>query len=141
MNENRIYQGKVRAGRGGAVMEMLKPGGLEEFRMLTELSVIPGTLNIKLTEPFDIHLLRYLRFADVGWEFNPARQGIKYDGEIGMYYRRVTFASEYPACLLIFTWVTDIHTNAELVSPHYLRKSLNLQDGDMIEFTLDNNID
>ncbi|GAF94210.1 unnamed protein product, partial [marine sediment metagenome] len=27
--------------------------------------------------------------------------------------------------------------NAELVSPHHLRNTLNLQDGDTIEFTLD----
>lgn len=118
---------------------MLKPGGLEGFQELVGLTIIPGTLNIKLSEPFDLSLLNYLRFADVGWEFDPATQGIKYEGEIGVYYRRATIANEYPACLLIFTWVTDIYIDAELVSPHHLRTVLNLQDGDIIEFTLDNN--
>ena len=116
---------------------MSKPGGLEGFQRLTGLSIIPGTLNIKLSEPFDISLLNYLKFADVGWEFDPATQGINFNGEIGVYYRRSTIASEYPACLVIFTWVTDLHTNAELMSPYHLRTVLDLQDGDTVEFTLD----
>lgn len=139
MDRKYIYRGKVETGIGGAVGEMLKPGGLEGFQELAGLAIIPGTLNIKLSEPFDLSLLNYLRFADVGWEFDPATQGIKYEGEIGVYYRRATVANEYPACLLIFTWVTDIYIDAEMVSPHHLRTVLNLQDGDIIEFTLDNN--
>jgi CTP-dependent riboflavin kinase len=138
MNEEQIYRGKVKTGIGGAVKEMLKPGGLEGFQRLTGLSIIPGTLNIKLTEPFDLSLLNYLKFADVGWEFDPATQGINYSGEIGAYYRRATVADKYPACLIIFTWVSDIYTHAELVSPHHLRATLNMQDGDIIEFTLAN---
>ncbi len=137
MSEDKIYRGKVRTGIGGAVGEMLKPGGVEGFQELTGLAIIPGTLNIKLTEPFDLSLLNYLKFAEVGWEFDPATQGIEYEGEIGAYYRRATVANKYPACLIIFTWVTDIHTNAEMVSPYHLRTTLNLQDGDIIEFYLD----
>lgn len=136
MDKNRVYRGVVKTGRGGAVTEMLKSGVPEGFRLLTGLSVIPGTLNIDLTEPFDLALLNYLRFADVGLEFDPATQGIDYDGEIGVYYGRVIIADKYPGCVVFFTWVTDIHTDAELVSPYHLRSALNLQDGDIIEFTL-----
>jgi len=137
LEKNQIYRGTVKAGRGGAVAEMSKAGGLEGFQLLTGLAIIPGTLNIKLAEPFDLSLLKYLRFADIGWEFDPATQGINYSGEIGAYYRRATVAERYPACVLIFTWVTDIRTDAELVSPHRLRTDLNLEDGDTVEFTLD----
>ena len=136
MNENKVYRGTVRTGIGGAVAEMSKPGGLEGFRQLTGLSIIPGTLNIKLSEPFDLSLLNYLKFADVGWYFDPATQGIDYQGEIGAYYRRAVVADKYPACLIIFTWVKNVYTNAELVSPHHLRTVLDLQDGDTVEFTL-----
>lgn len=73
-------------GRGGAVGEMSKAGGLEGFQRLTGLSAIPGTLNVKLTEPFDLSLLNYLKFADVGWEFDPTTQGLNFNGEIGVYY-------------------------------------------------------
>jgi len=138
MNEAKIYGGKISKGRGGAVGEMSKPGLLDGFQRLTGLTIIPGTLNIKLTEPFDLSLLHYLKFADVGADFDPATQGINFSGEIGVYYRRATVGNEYPACLVIFTWVSDIHTDAELVSPHHLRTVLNVQDGDIIEFTLDN---
>jgi CTP-dependent riboflavin kinase len=137
MEKRQVYKGVVKTGIGGAVAEMLKPGSLEEFRRLSGLSIIPGTLNIKLAEPFDLSLLKYVKFSDIGWEFDPATQGVKFDGEIGVYYRQTTVAGRYPACLLIFTWVTDIHIDAELVSPHHLRTVLNLQDSDPVEFTID----
>lgn len=116
---------------------MSKPGAIEEFRDVTGLNVIPGTLNLKMTEPLNLHLLRYLKFADIGWDFDPATQGIDFNGEIGMYYRRATIGKKYKACVLVFTWVSDIHTDAELVSPHHLRTVLNLKDGDKVKFTLD----
>jgi CTP-dependent riboflavin kinase len=136
MKKTQTYYGVVKTGRGGAVREMLKPGGLEEFQKPTGLDIIPVTLNIQMTEPLDTGILNYLKFADVGWEFDPAAQGINYNGETGVYYHRVTITREYPGCLLVFTWVTDIHHNAELVSPRHLRTVLNLSDGDIIAFTL-----
>ena len=137
LKKNHVYKGIVRTGIGGAVAEMNKPGSIEEFRDLTKLNVIPGTLNIKMVEPLNLHLLRYLKFADIGWYFDPATQGIDYKGEIGMYYRRAIVGGKYKACVLVFTWVSDIHTHAELVSPHHLRTVLNLKDGDTVKFTLD----
>ncbi len=131
-----VFRGTVETGIGGAVAEMTKPGALEEFRQLTGLAIVPGTLNIDLSEPIDLKLLSYVKFADIGWEFDPATQGIEYEGEIGVYFRRAVVAGRYPACILIFTWVTDIHTDAELVSPHHLRTVLNLQDGDSVTFRL-----
>lgn len=136
MKKNKGYRGTVRAGIGGAVAEMSKHSSLEEFRRLLGVLIIPGTLNIKLAEPFDLSLLKYVKFSDIGWEFDPAMQGIDYQGEIGMYWRRATVAGRYPACVLIFTWVSNVHTNAELVSPYHLRTVLNLKDGDTVEFTL-----
>jgi CTP-dependent riboflavin kinase len=136
--QNHVYQGIVRTGRGGAMAEMSAPDFIEGFKSLVGLNMIPGTLNIKMREPLALPLFRYLNFADIGWIFDPATQGIKYKGEIGVYYRRVTVARKYPACVLVFTWVTDIHTDAELVSPHHLRAVLNLKDGDIVKFTLNN---
>ncbi len=136
MEEKRIYKGTVSTGIGGAVAEMLKPDSLEEFRRVLGLSIIPGTLNIKLAEPFDLSVLKYVKFSDIGWEFDPATQGIDYQGEIGMYWRRATISGRYPACLIIFTWTPNVHIDAELVSPHHLRTVLDLKDGDTVEFTL-----
>lgn len=116
---------------------MSKPGALEQFRALTGLAVIPGTLNIKLVEPLDLTMLKYQNFTELGWEFDPATQGNSYKGELGVYYRRAKVAEKYEAFLGIFTWVRNIHTDAELVSPHHLRTVLKLKDGDELEFTLD----
>jgi CTP-dependent riboflavin kinase len=136
MGNTRVYKGIVRTGRGGGVKEMSKPGALEGFQQLTGLEIIPGTLNIRLTKPFDLSRLKYLRFADIGWEFDPSTQGIKFDGEIGVYYGRAIVADKYPACILFFTWTGDVYTRGELVSPHHLRTVLGLEDGDMVEFSL-----
>ncbi|UCH50783.1 MAG: DUF120 domain-containing protein [Chloroflexota bacterium] len=136
MGKNKIYRGFVKTGRGAGALEMTEPGSLEEFQRLTGLSIIPGTLNIDLTEPFDLTLLNYATFAELGWTIDLSKQGIRYDGEIGMHYGRATVANRYPACVFFWTWVDDIYTDAELVSPHHLRSTLNLKDGDMVEFRL-----
>jgi CTP-dependent riboflavin kinase len=138
MSQKQVYQGIVRTGQGGGVIEMSKPGALEQFKLLTGLSIIPGTLNIKLLKPFDLSLLKYYKFNDIGWEFDPATQGITYQDEIGMYGGYVTIAKKYPAFLVFFTWVTHKNRDGELVSPYHLRSVLNLQDGDPVEFTLAN---
>ena len=136
MDKSKVYRGLVKTGRGNGALEMSAPGSLEEFQCLTGLSVMPGTLNIDLTEPFDLALLNYATFVELGWTIDLSKQGIRYDGEIGMYYGRVTVANRYPACVIFWTWVDDIYTDAELVSPHHLRSTLALQDGDIVEFRL-----
>ena len=136
MGKSKIYRGFVKTGRGYGALEMATPGSLEEFQRLTGLSIIPGTLNIDLTEPFDLALLNYATFAKLGWSIDLSKQGIKYNGEIGMHYGRITVTNRYPAFVIFWTWVNDIYTNAELISPHHLRSVLNLKDGDIVEFTL-----
>lgn len=136
MPNNKIFRGSVKTGRGAGALEMSSPESLEGFRNLTGLSVIPGTLNIDLTEPIDLAILNYVTFDELGWAVNLTKQGIKYDGEIGMYYGPVIVADKYPASVIVFTWVDDIYTDAELISPYHLRSSLRLQDGDIVEFRL-----
>jgi len=136
LGRNKVYRGFVKTGRGYGALEMSDPGSLEGFQRLTGLSVIPGTLNIDLTEPFDLALLNYATFAELGWAIDLSKQGIKYDGEIGMHYGRVIVANRYPAYVIFWTWVDDIYTDAELISPHHLRSTLDLQDGDIVEFRL-----
>lgn len=136
MDKRQVYRGMVKTGRGLGVLEMSGPGGLEGFRLLTGLSVIPGTLNIDLTEPFDLALLNYVTFAELGWTIDLTKHAPKYEGEIGMHYGRALIADKYPACVVFFTWVTDPYTDAELISPYHLRSALGLQDGDIVEFTL-----
>ena len=136
LDKIKVYRGFVKTGRGAGAVEMSIPGVLEVFQLLTGLPVIPGTLNLDLTEPFDYKLLKYVTFAELGLEFNPIKQGIEYDGEIAMHYGRVIIADKYPACVIFFTWVDNPYYHAEVISPYHLRSNLDLKDGDIVEFTL-----
>ncbi|HUV43845.1 MAG TPA: DUF120 domain-containing protein [Dehalococcoidales bacterium] len=137
MEEKQVYRGIIKTGRGAGAGEMSAPGVLEGFRQLTGLAVIPGTLNIDLTEVFDLSLLSYNSSAELGMtQIDLRALGIDFDGEQGMHYGRIAIANEYPGCIICFTWVDCPGINAELVSPHHLRNTLNLQDGDTVEFTL-----
>ncbi len=137
MNDRQVYQATVRAGRGAGVRVMSAPGVLEGFEQMTGLAVLPGTLNAVLTERFDVSLLDYLDIVKMGIEINLAELGIDYDGELGVHYGRVTIAGRYPGFLLFFTWIDNPGLDAELISPHHLRDTLALKDGDSIEFTLE----
>jgi CTP-dependent riboflavin kinase len=130
MEKKQVYQGTVKPGVGGAATEWSKSGVREDFQRLTGLFVIPGTLNLRLTEPIDTTGMKY-----VGVDFDPSEYGNTYKGETGIYYCPVTVAGEYPACVCIFTWINSKY-HVELVSPYHLRTVLNLSDGDVIAFTI-----
>lgn len=97
LDRGKVYRGFVRTGRGAAELEMSTAGSCEGLRRVTGLSVISGTLNIGLTEPFDLSLPDYVAFAELGWAVDLSEHGIEYDGEIGAYYGPVTVADMYPA--------------------------------------------
>lgn len=137
MNTSEVLTGSVKPGLGLGAVAMSRPGVLEKFERLCGLDLVPGTLNLRLAAPMDLTRLKYVRFVDIGWDFDPASQGIPFQGETGVHLRHVTVAGRLPACLLVFIWVIDVHRHAELVSPHHLRTSLDLKDGDTVTFTPD----
>lgn len=92
---SKLFKGTVKTGIGGAVFEMSNPGDLEAWETLTGLRVIPGTLNLQLTKPFNLSLLRYQSFSKIGWDFDPVTQGFDFKGDIGMYYNRIIIAGKY----------------------------------------------
>jgi len=136
METCQVYRGIVKTGRGAGAGEMSAPSVLERFELLLGLPVILGTLNLDLDRPFDLTLLNYVSFVEIGFSIDLAKQGINYNGELGMHYGRIIIADTCPAGVVFFTWADDPYTDAELVSPHHLRRVLNLQDGDTVEFRL-----
>jgi CTP-dependent riboflavin kinase len=132
----KYFTGRVKTGIGEAVFEMSKPGDLEGWEALTGLRVIPGTLNLQLTEPFDLSLLRYLSFSEIGWNFDPTTQGFDFKGDVGMHYNRVIIAGKYQGILALWTWVPEPNMHAELISPVHIRTTLGIEDGDIIKFSL-----
>jgi CTP-dependent riboflavin kinase len=125
-------RGVVVAGRGFGAPRMSQPTLLQAAQRLTGLDLVPGTLNIRLSQPFDGMLTGYLTEDDLGgnvWrDHAPHRQGIRY-GEvlIAGRYRGIMFQGDEPEYPLELV---------EILSDHHLRATLGLHDGDMVEFTL-----
>jgi len=94
------------------------------LRRLTDLDIVPGTLNVRLPEPFDVKLEAYISQEDFG---GVAAGGWVVETVIEGRFRGFLFRGDeqgYPADLV------------ELISDHNLREALGLRDGDEIEFTL-----
>jgi CTP-dependent riboflavin kinase len=126
------YRGIVVPGRGFGAQRMANPAVLHAAQRLTALNLVPGTLNVRLPQPFDGTLTGYLTEDDLGgnvWrDHAPNRQGIRF-GEvlIAGRYRGIVFQGdepEYPPA------------QVEIMSDHHLRTTLGLHDGDTLEFSL-----
>lgn len=134
----KTFIGTVESGIGKASVEMAKSGGLEDWKSLTGLDILPGTLNLLLEKPFDLLLLKYLSFSEIGWDFDPSTQGQDFKGDIGMHYHLINIAGKYPGIVAFWTWAPKFDTNSELISPVHLRTVLGLKDGDTVEFSITN---
>jgi CTP-dependent riboflavin kinase len=111
---------------------MANPAVLHAAQGLTGLILVPGTLNVRLPQPFDGLLPWYFTADELGgdvWrDHAPNRTGIRC-GEVRIAgrYRGIVFQGdepEYPPA------------QVEILSDHHLRATLGLRDGDMLEFTL-----
>jgi len=128
----KTYRGIVVPGRGFGAQRMANPAVLQAAQRLTALTLVPGTLNVRLPHPFDGLLPWYFTEDELGgnvWrDHAPNRQGIRF-GEvlIAGQYRGIMFQGdepEYPP------------EQVEILSDHHLRATLGLRDGDLLEFTL-----
>jgi len=128
----KTYRGIVVPGRGFGAQRMANPAVLQAAQRLTALTLVPGTLNVRLPQPFDGTLTGYLTEDDLGgnvWsDHAPNRQGIRF-GEvlIAGQYRGIMFQGdepEYPP------------NQVEIMSDHHLRATLGLHDGDTLEFAV-----
>jgi CTP-dependent riboflavin kinase len=126
------FRGVVVPGRGFGAQRMANPAVLHTAQRLTALTLVPGTLNVRLPQPFDGLLPWYLTEADLGgnvWrDHAPNRTGIRC-GEvlIAGRYRGIVFQGdepEYPP------------EQVEIMSDHHLRATLGLHDGNVLEFSL-----
>ena len=119
-------------GRGFGAQRMTNPAVLQAAQRLTALPLVPGTLNVRLPQPFDGLLQWYFTKEELGghvWrDHAPNRTGIRC-GEvlIAERYRGIVFQGdepEYPPA------------QVEILSDHHLRATLGLRDGDMLACTL-----
>ena len=128
----KTYRGVVVPGRGFGAQRMANPAVLHAAQRLTALTLVPGTLNVRLPQPFDGQLPWYFTEADLGgnvWrDHAPNRTGIRCaEVLIAGRYRGLLFQGdepEYPPA------------QVEIMSDHHLRTTLGLHDGDMLAFSL-----
>jgi CTP-dependent riboflavin kinase len=128
----KTYRDIVVLGRGFGPQRMANPAVLQAAQRLTALPLVPGTLNVRLPQPFDGLLPWYFTEDELGghvWrDHAPNRTGIRC-GEvlIAGRYRGIVFQGDEPAYP---------PAQVEILSDHHLRATLGLRDGDMLEFTL-----
>ena len=119
-------------GRGFGAQRMTNPAVLQAAQRLTALPLVPGTLNVRLPQPFDGLLPWHFTEDDLGgnvWrDHAPNRTGIRC-GE-------VLIAERY--CGIVFQGDEPEYPPAqvEILSDHHLRATLGLRDGDMLACTL-----
>jgi hypothetical protein len=74
------FRGIVVPGRGFGAQRMTNPTVVHAMHQCTTLTLVPGTLNVRLPQPFDGLLPWYVTEADLGghvwWDHAPNRAGI-----------------------------------------------------------------
>ena len=95
------FRGVVVPGRGFGAQHMANPAVLHTAQRLTALTLVPGTLNVRLPQPFDGLLPWYLTEADLGgnvWKDHaPNRTVIRCGGVlIAGRYRGMMFQGDEP---------------------------------------------
>ena len=80
-SQGKTFRGIVVPGRGFGAKSMSTPSILQAIRQLTDLDIIPGTLNVRLPHRFDGLLNRYVTENELGgnvWgDSVPNRSGLR----------------------------------------------------------------
>lgn len=126
------FRGVVVEGRGYAA-PLMSTSQLQEIISRTlGMNIVPGTLNVRLPKRFNGTLDRYVSVEELGFQPGnmpgvPDRKGLRF-AEVLIAGRFLGFVfqgdePDYP------------RNQVELISTHNLRQSLDLRDGDSIEFS------
>jgi riboflavin kinase, archaea type len=127
-SHTRSIKGKVTSGLGEGQYYISLDGYREQFNQRLGFNPYPGTLNLKLSEPFAEReassSIEVEGFKDLSRTFGGCRcYPVKIKGIMGAIIR--PDRSSYPPRLV------------EIIAPVNLRKSLGLYDGDELEVTLE----
>lgn len=127
------FRGVVVKGRGYATTLMEKTQLQENIGQTLGMEIVPGTLNIRLSKRFNGKLDRYVSVEELGFQPGtmpgvPDRKGLRFaEVLIAGRFRGFVFQGDEP---------NYPQNQVELISSHNLRETLNLADGDWVEFTL-----
>lgn len=131
MGTGRDLTGTVVAGRGLGAERLADPGTLERLRELIGFPVVPGTLNVCLSEDLDDELGSWYVAAEEigpGWEAATGQAGYFLTAVlIADRYRGVAFQADEPGYPV---------NQIELLCEVHLRRALGLRDGDSITLSV-----
>ena len=126
------FRGIVVQGRGYAAPLMGKSQLQEVIRKTLGMEIVPGTLNVRLRERFNGTVNRYVSVEELGFQPGtmpgvPDRKGLR--------FAEVIIAGHFPGFVFQGDEPDYPRNQVELISTHNLRQSLDLHDGDSIEFS------
>jgi CTP-dependent riboflavin kinase len=110
---------------------MSAPGILDQLEQLFGYPIVPGTLNVRLPEPFNRPLtVRYLAASEIDPVFEEET------GQAGFFLAPVLIADSYRGMAMQAVEVDYPDDQVELLCEVHLRQTLGLVDGDEITFSV-----
>ncbi|MHA1267575.1 MAG: DUF120 domain-containing protein [Candidatus Helarchaeota archaeon] len=128
-------EGEVFSGMGEGAYYVNQKGYIEQFESKLGFKPYPGTLNIKLKKQPDLQIRKVLESS--------AYPGIMIEGfkdkerTFGAVKCFKTMIGNIPSALLLINRTHYGDNVLELISPEFLRKTLNIKDGDKVKIVID----
>jgi CTP-dependent riboflavin kinase len=104
---------------------------LDQLQELAGFPVVPGTLNVRLPEPFDRPpTMLYLDAGDIDPGFEAET------GQAGFFFAPVVIAGRHRGVVMQAIEFNYPDERVELICEVHLRQTLGLTDGDQITFSM-----
>lgn len=132
VNTNELeFHGRVFRGLGQGSFYISLPKFRKQFAKFLGFEPYPGTLNIRLHSPVEIHLSRLLRSSKSGIEIHAFKDSHIHETFGPLKCFKALINKEYDGAV-VFTDKTHYNESVlEIISPHHLRKKLGIdQDSD-----------
>ena len=124
------FHGKVFRGLGQGAFYITLPRFKSQFSKLLGFEPFPGTLNVRLYSPIEIHFSRLLRSTKAGIEIHSYEDGKSHEVYGPLRCFKAVVNDTYESAL-VFTEKTHYNDSVlEIISPHHLRRKLGLDRED-----------
>jgi len=129
-------EGQVFTGLGEGAYYIMQAGYLNQFEEKLGFKPYPGTLNLKLIKQPDLQLRRVLESDSYpGIEIEGFKDEQRTYGPVKCF--KVKINQSLPGAILLIKRTHYEEEVLEIISPEYLRKTLNLKDGDKVRISVE----
>lgn len=129
-------EGQVFAGLGEGAYYIMQAGYLSQFEKKLGFIPYPGTLNLRLTKQPDLQLRRVLESNSYpGIEIAGFKDEKRTYGPVKCFL--VKLNESIPGAILLIKRTHYQDEVLEIISPEFLRKKLNLKDGDKVRLSVE----